>query len=301
MINPLLLAICKRRVPPGTLQTTILFKGCPLHCVECHTPALQHEELEVSTSKSRCIGCRECVHGCPESALSLDRQQTVRRDSSLCTACLNCVEICPTQVHATVGYRCSIDQIMAEIGTGSRQADHNEHEVIFAGGEPLLQAKALLVLLARCGERDLQRLVVTTGFAPTQVLLAVARHTEQLHITLQHMDSRKHQRYTGATNALLLHNLRQLAENGGSFCIRLPLLPGFNTDDDNILATARFAATLPGLQGLDLVPGNPAAQLEGSCGAICQGEQEQCSLTEADLDHIVKILKASGCTVRIGP
>lgn len=53
---------------------------------------------EVVTVPERCIGCRECVEGCPERALWFDGR-IINRDRGQCSLCLNCVEICPSQAH----------------------------------------------------------------------------------------------------------------------------------------------------------------------------------------------------------
>ena len=45
-----------------------------------------------------CIGCGECIHGCPRQALRFSRRILVR-DRSRCNFCLNCLEICPSQGH----------------------------------------------------------------------------------------------------------------------------------------------------------------------------------------------------------
>ena len=59
------------------------------------------------------------------------------------------------------------------------------------------------------------------------------------------MDSATHRLYTGIPNELILENIRLLARLGSDFFIRIPLIEGINTDDENIEATARFLESLP--------------------------------------------------------
>jgi pyruvate formate lyase activating enzyme len=55
-------------------------------------------------------------------------------------------------------------------------------------------------------------------------------------------------------NELILANLRRAAERC-AVVVRIPIVPGSNDDDDNILATARFAASLGGgLERIELLP-----------------------------------------------
>ena len=98
---------------PG-IRTTVFFKGCPLSCRWCHNPeSLAHASHRLYR-RERCIGCRECVDGCPEQALSW-KGDAISRDDALCSLCLNCVEICPSLAHEAVGYQSSVERIIEEI------------------------------------------------------------------------------------------------------------------------------------------------------------------------------------------
>ena len=59
------------------------------------------------------------------------------------------------------------------------------------------------------------------------------------------MNSAKHKYFTGVPNELILKNIRLLAEIGADFFIRIPLIEGINTDEQNIEETAQFLETLP--------------------------------------------------------
>ena len=59
---------------------------------------------------------------------------------------------------------------------------------------------------------------------------------------IKHMDSEKHRQVVGVPNELILDNARLIAERGGKMQVRIPLIPGFNADEENLRATARFCA-----------------------------------------------------------
>lgn len=298
--SPLLFAIKRYALHDGpNIRTTVFFKGCPLNCLWCHNPEGIHPQIEVVSLADRCIGCRECIHGCPESALTLDRQGLHRRQES-CTTCLNCVEICPALAHEALGYYSGMHAVMAEIEKDLVFYDHSGGGVTFSGGEPLLQAECLLGLLKRCGDLDIHRAVDTTGFAPTPTLLEVAEHTELFLFDLKHMDSLRHREYTGVPNELILHNLEQLSRSGAEFRIRIPLLAGINDDEENIRATAGFAGTLPGLQGIDVLPYHHMATAKYvKLQAGYRGAQHHCPSTNT-ISRVRSILEHFGHRVRIG-
>jgi pyruvate formate lyase activating enzyme len=59
---------------------------------------------------------------------------------------------------------------------------------------------------------------------------------------LKHMDSKRHAALTGVPNELILKNARAIAEAGGRFQVRFPIIPKLNDSPANIRATAEFCA-----------------------------------------------------------
>ena len=234
------------------IRTTVFFKGCPLRCTWCHNPEGIGCEIEVVTVQERCIGCQECVDGCPEEALGWDGGAIIRDEQS-CSLCLNCVEICPSLAHEAVGYRASLDDIIGEISKDQPFFDQSGGGVTFSGGEPLAQAGHLIELLRRCGELEIHRSVDTSGQAETSTLLEVAAHTDLFLFDLKQMDSTLHEHYTGVGNEQILKNLETLSKNGTSIRIRFPLVATVNDSLGNIEAMGRFLSDLGTIEHVDLL------------------------------------------------
>ena len=68
------------------------------------------------------------------------------------------------------------------------------------------------------------------------------------------MDDAKLRRYTGVSNALILDNLQALGRVHGQIWLRVPVIPGINDDEAGLEAAARFAAAVPGVQQVNLLP-----------------------------------------------
>lgn len=298
--SPLLFAIKRYALHDGpNIRTTVFFKGCPLRCFWCHNPESIAAHSEIVLNRDKCIGCRECLHACPQEALEVNRNG-LQRNKERCTTCFECVEICPAIAQEGVGYHSSPDEVMLEIEKDLPFYDQSGGGVTFSGGEPLMQPEPLLELLKLCGRRNIHRAVDTTGFAKTRILLEIAEHTELFLFDLKHMNSEFHQRYTGVPNELILHNLRQLSGSQVSIRIRIPLLAAINDDEENVRATAVFVAGLANVQGIDLLPYHHFASSKyAKLGGTYRAQIEHVPKKET-ITRVKNILEEYGHQVRIG-
>ena len=91
----------------------------------------------------------------------------------------------------------------------------------------------------------------------------MAALTDLFLYDLKLIDDAKHRHYTGVSNALILDNLQALGRVHGRIWLRVPIIPGINDDPANLEAAARFAATVPGVQQVNLlaVSSNRPAQI----------------------------------------
>jgi pyruvate formate lyase activating enzyme len=194
----------------------------------------------------------------------------------------------------------NIAEIVAEITKELPFFDQSGGGITCSGGEPLSQPESLLALLQACGRLGIHRVVDTSGFAGTETLLGVARHTELFLYDLKHMDSTIHKQYTGVANDLILNNLKVLGDSGQAIRVRIPLLGGINDDERNIRATGAFVAGCKGVQGLDVLPYHPSATAKyRKLGQIYQGAAFAAP-TKAHLASVVDLLKKYISDVNIG-
>ena len=105
--------------------------------------------------------------------------------------------------------------------------------VTFGGGEPCLRPQFIREFRELCGS-EWQLNLETSLNVPVANIEALLQVVNTLIIDIKDMNPDIYRDYTGQSNALVLENLRMIADTGRqSDCIvRIPLIPGYNTDAD---------------------------------------------------------------------
>ena len=285
---------------PG-VRVTVFFKGCPLSCKWCHNPESQSFKTEKLYNKNKCIGCDSCVEICPENALTLTKTEGIITDFEKCVLCGKCAGVCPTHATEISGKEYSEDEIFSIILKETNMMDFSDGGVTFSGGEPLMYPEVLKKLLIRCGEENIHRAVDTCGYVKTSVIEKIMPYTDLFLYDLKLMDSEQHKKWTGVNNELILENLRFISDNQKPFHIRIPLVDGVNSEDENIEETISFLLSLkrkPDVVGL-LPYHNIAQKKYEKLGKIYDDE----GMLEPSKERQKRILEKfiqNGLTARIG-
>lgn len=234
---------------PG-VRTVVLFKGCSFSCWWCSEPGLQSFAEELAVGEKRCVRCGSCVATCTTGAAHeeqlADGSTRVSIDRGICIVCGRCIDHCAGEGRAIVGRHMSVTEVLDQIAP--------QEGVTFGGGEPLMQIEFLSGLLKASKALGIHTAVDTSGYAPWEVLERIRADVDLFLYNLKIMDEARHREFSGLSNAPILENLRRLAECGQRILLRMPLIPGVNDDVANLAALASFAASLPNIDGVEMLP-----------------------------------------------
>jgi len=300
LINGIVFDIKKFSIHDGPgIRTTVFFKGCPLSCWWCHNPESQASEPELVFWESRCIRCGTCQAVCVQGAISWDGD-VISTDGENCTLCGDCVAVCYAEAREIAGREMTVAQVMTEIERDIPFYDESGGGVTFSGGEPLLQRDFLFALLRACVEKEIHTAVDTCGFAPWETLDDIREHVDLFLYDLKLMDDAKHRKLTGVSNELILDNLQMLATRGHNIALRVPIIPGINDDDENIRQTGTFAAALPHLNGVHILPYHYAAAEKHKRLNKVYGLPETRPPSDERMAETAQLLRGFGLHVKIG-
>jgi len=156
----------------------------------------------------------------------------------------------------TYGIRLSVRQVMEEIEKDRIFYFHSGGGVTISGGEPLLQADFIRLLLQECKTIGMNTTMETSLCVPYSQIMKVVPYLDTVYADLKYVDGYKHQMYCGYDNKLILENIQKLTAESQPYkvVIRIPMIPGINDCDEDLSEAARFCSRLSWVHAIELLP-----------------------------------------------
>jgi pyruvate formate lyase activating enzyme len=236
---------------PG-IRTTVFFKGCPLACAWCHNPEAISPRLQIQWFAERCLGCQTCVETCPNECLQMTDAGLII-DRVRCDGCAACGLACPAGALEALGRWVTADELVAELAKDRAYFAASGGGVTLSGGEPTMQPEFAEEVLRELRAVGIHTALDTCGLCAPSTLERLLPGTDLVLFDLKLLDGSAHQRWTGASNRLILENLHRVADfrDGDNrpieLWIRTPMIPGATDGDENLLAIGKYLAA--NLQG----------------------------------------------------
>lgn len=102
--------------------------------------------------------------------------------------------------------------------------------VTLSGGECLCQADFCAEIKKRLKEEGIRTAIDTCGFVPKESIDKVIPYTDIFLYDIKAIEEEIHIKCTGRSNKLIIENLKYIDDCGKSIQIRIPYVPGYNSD-----------------------------------------------------------------------
>ncbi len=235
------------------IRTTVFFKGCPLKCVWCHNPEAISFKPQTAYLEKKCINCHECEGLCEANVFEeIDGVQMHRFIADKCVGCGKCREKCIGEALVFYGRKVTVDELLKAILEDKDFYESSGGGVTVSGGEPLMQADFVAELLKQCKQNGVSTAVDTCGYVPREAIDKVSPHTDIFLYDIKHINPDAHKRCTGHTNQKILENLRYIDSLGIPVEIRIPYVPGYNSDA--IDGIGKFLSELSCIRRIKVLP-----------------------------------------------
>ncbi len=240
------------------IRTTLFIKGCPLRCPWCHNPEGRAKNIELMWFSSICVHCAECVRACSRQALKLnDNKIHINRER--CTLNADCVSACPNNALKFSGRVVTAQQAYEQLAL-DKVFYMTNGGVTLSGGDPLAQVDFSIAVLKLCKKDGLNTAIETCLYAAEKDVMRFVPLVDQFFVDIKILDEEKHKKVIGKGNSLILSNFKALCKAGAQICVRIPLIPGFTDDDENIREIAGFVVANCKKAQIELLNYNPLAK-----------------------------------------
>ena len=223
------------------VRTVIFFKGCNLRCRWCHNPESIDAKPQMMFYKNRCTNCNTCKAICPQKG-------------EKCNLCGRCEQYCPSSAKKVCGKIWTLEEVMDEIQKDETFYKDSDGGVTFSGGECMLQIDFLKSLLMQCQQLGIHTAVDTAGHVAWESFEKIIPYTNTFLYDFKCFTEKLHKEGTGVSNKIILSNLEKLSTCfNGEIIIRVPIIPSFNTDFEELEKIAKFLKKIKH-NGIEFLP-----------------------------------------------
>ncbi|MCR4797938.1 MAG: glycyl-radical enzyme activating protein [Lachnospiraceae bacterium] len=155
----------------------------------------------------------------------------------------------------TYGQDVTVREVMETVRRDMPYYNRSDGGLTLSGGESLLQIKFAEALLRAGKDLGVNTALESMGYADFSDIRRILPFLDTYLMDIKHMDPIKHKEWCGKENTLMTENAKKIAASRQTkLVIRVPVIPGFNDTEQEILDIARFADSLPGVEEIDLLP-----------------------------------------------
>lgn len=194
----------------------------------------------------------------------------------------------------------NVGEVMAEVLKDRPYYRRSGGGLTLSGGEVLCQADFASALLRAAQDEGINTAIESTGCAPWSSIEKLLPWLDHYLMDIKHMDSDKHRAFTKQPNTLILENAKRIALRARHLVIRVPVIPTFNDTPAEISAIATFAASLPNVTELHLLPYHRLGQDKYTALNREYTLRDITPPTDAHMRKLLAVAQQSGLRCQIG-
>ena len=208
-------------------------QGCNMRCPWCANPEGMHASAPIMTDQK--LICDEL---CPKGAIAnrvLDR--------TMCESCGDrpCLTLNRSKGIFVKCEHLDVSDVISQVH-GASPMFFDGGGVTFTGGEPTMQFEPLKAVLQKLHGEGINTALETNGTHP--LLPSLFPFIDNLMMDLKLAVPARHLAVTGVPCDNIFANIRAAVKSGKKVNVRIPLVNGYNCDEENALATAEFLSSL---------------------------------------------------------
>ncbi|MDL4617825.1 glycyl-radical enzyme activating protein [Citrobacter amalonaticus] len=227
---------------PG-IRTVVFLKGCSLGCRWCQNPESRARTQDLLFDARLCLeGCELCVQAAPGVIERTLNGLLIHREKLTDAHLTRLTDCCPTQALTVCGDVKSVDEIMATVLRDKPFYNRSGGGITLSGGEPFMQPELAASLFKASHEAGIHTAVETCLHVPWKYIEPSLPWINLFLADLKHVADAPFKQWTDGSASRVLENLKKLAAAGKKMIIRVPLIQGFNADEEAIKAITDFAA-----------------------------------------------------------
>ncbi len=194
------------------IRTTIFLYGCPLHCIWCCNP-----------ENAYCPEMGMPSHG-DLTNISSEEESLAEQES----------------------HHMTLDEVDKKISRQALFYRGNGGGITFSGGEATVQQGFLRAMVNRFYDKGYDLSLETCGAFSFDEVKDILQKMSRIFMDLKLFDDRLHRLFTGASNTVILQNIRQTVALRVPVVVRIPVIVGVNAFEENIEATCAFLEEVQG-------------------------------------------------------
>lgn len=280
------------------IRTMIFFKGCPLSCKWCCNPESQSFEPTLLFDHKLCRNFRDCITAGNGSIAAGKNGIEINRSAIKDPEIFR--DVCLSKALIVSGEKKNVTEILAEIEKDLPFYIKSGGGVTLSGGEPLSQGNEIESLLNELRKRNINIAVETSLHVPWGKIERCAGLIDTFLVDLKHTHKEKFNSFTGGDADLVLENLRKLSSCHDNIIVRVPVIPGFNHTNSEIMQIIGFIVSLKSITEIHFLPFHNLGEGKYEMAGLEYFYKGAKKVGEEELKEYVDYAKAVGLMVSIG-